>query len=462
MAIGFIEAFKGAVGGTLGDQWRDFYTVPTDFPGTVGLVPAVPSSQNAGRGANLKGSDNIITNGSKLIVPEGYGLVTIENGAITGFVSQAGGYEFRSDDVNAKTFIGGDGMFDSLLKQAIERASFGGRPGSEHLAFYVNLKEIPGNKFGTRTEIYWFDSFLNTQVGALTHGSYSLRIVDPLLFIKNFVPASFISAGAEIFDFADTNNSATDQLFNEVIACLSSAMSKFTNDPDKENSIRNIQQGSALFATSLSAAVEENYQWRSARGLEIVSAALLNITYDEDTKALLTEVKRADALMGARGNSFLQQSVARGIQAAGSNPSGGGAMGMAFMGMGLNAAGGMAQGLQQPVAAAAAPTADASAYLFDPMTGQPINAAATTGVGVANATAAGVGAANATAAGVSPQATSTATTAAQAQAPLSTGIADTTPTEDPYEKLTKLKGLLDNGVITQADFDASKAKLLGI
>ena len=36
------------------------------------------------------------------------------------------------------------------------------------------------------------------------------------------------------------------------------------------------------------------------------------------------------------------------------------------------------------------------------------------------------------------------------------------PAEDPYEKLSSLKKLLDDGVITQADFDAAKAKLLGL
>ena len=62
---------------------------------------------------------------------------------------------------------------------------------------------------------------------------------------------------------------------------------------------------------------------------------------------MLSDVKKADALSGARGNSFMQQSVARGFQAAGEN--GGGASGMAFMGMGMNAVGGAMGAFQQPV-----------------------------------------------------------------------------------------------------------------
>jgi len=91
-------------------------------------------------------------------------------------------------------------------------------------------------------------------------------------------------------------------------------------------------------------AVEEAYNWKSERGLEIVKTAILAIEYDEDTKELMKDVKKADALSGTRGNSFMQQAAARGIQAAGEN---GGGAGMAFMGMGMNAAGGMMGGMQQ-------------------------------------------------------------------------------------------------------------------
>ena len=59
----------------------------------------------------------------------------------------------------------------------------------------------------------------------------------------------------------------------------------------------------------------------------------------------MKNVKKADALSGARGNSFMQQAAARGMQAAGEN---GGGSGMAFMGMGMNATGGIMGVMQQP------------------------------------------------------------------------------------------------------------------
>ena len=396
--MGFIKAFTGALGGTFADQWKDFYVPRADVAGTAALFQAVPQSQNNGRGENYKGNENIISNGSKIVVPEGMALITLQDGQITGLIAEPGGFEFRSNDPASQSMFAGDGIFAQTIKSTWEKVKFGGQPGSQQLAFYVNLKEIPNNRFGTQSEIYWDDAFFGTQVGAITRGTYTLKIVDPLLFVKNFVPAKYLQPNAEVFDFADMDDDAGVQLFNEVVGSLSAAFSNYTNDPTKGNRMSKIQADQIGFAQSLSAAVEDGYRWKTDRGLEIVKTAILAIEYDEDTKELMKDVKKADALAGARGNSFMQQAVARGMQAAGEN---GGASGMAFMGMGVNAAGGVMGGMQQP---------------NNPSTYNP-----------------GFG--------------------AQAQQQTQ---------EDPTEKLLNAKKLLDAGAITQEDYDKLKAQILGI
>ena len=349
--MGLIQAVTGAVGGMLGDQWKDFYTVPAGLPSTAALFAAVPQGTNAGRGSNTKGSQNIITNGSKIVVPEGYGLLLFQDGKITGFVAEPGGYEWRSDDINSKSIFAGDGIVSPLITQSWERFKFGGQPGSQQAAFFVSLKELPDNRFGTQSEIYWDDGFLNTQVGAVTRGSYTLKIVDPILFVKNFVPASYLQTG-QVFDFTDLDNAAAAQLFNEVVGSLAPAFSLYTNDPSKGNRITKLQQDSIGFAKSLSDAVENAYQWKSDRGLLIAKTAIVSIEYDANTKELLKTVQRADALSGSRGNSNLQASVAQGIQSAGENSGAAGLMGIG-MASGMMGVGNM----QQPVAPAA-PAAD--------------------------------------------------------------------------------------------------------
>ena len=279
----------------------------------------MPQGTNAGRGSNTKGSSNIITNGSKIVVPEGYGLLLIQDGAITGFAAEPGGYDWQSDDINSKSIFAGDGIVGSLIKQSWERFKFGGQPGSQQAAFFVSLKELPDNRFGTQSEIYWDDGFLNTQVGAVTRGSYTLKIVDPILFVKNFVPATYLQPG-KVFDFTDMDNAAAGQLFNEVVGSLAPAFSMYTNDPAQGQSHHEAAAGLDRFREEpVGRRWRDDYQWSSDRGLAIVKAAIVSIEYDANTRELLKTVQRADALSGSRGNSNLQASVAAGIQSAGEN-----------------------------------------------------------------------------------------------------------------------------------------------
>jgi membrane protease subunit (stomatin/prohibitin family) len=185
----------------------------------------------------------------------------------------------------------------------------------------------------------------------------------------------------------------------------------YTNDPSKGNRITKIQQDSIGFAQSLSAAVEQNYQWASGRGLEIVSTAIISIEYDETTRELLRNVQRADALSGARGNSNLQASVAAGFEAAGENT---GAAGLVGLGIASGATG--LGGLQQPVPGIGAQST--------PPPPPPAAAAA-------------------------PPAPAPAAPAAPAA-------------DDPMAQLTKFKDMLDAGLITQEDYDAAKNKVLGL
>lgn len=495
--MGFIKAFAGAVSGTLADEWKDFL-MPENAPATAGVFRAVQEVKNAGRGTNYKGSYGVITNGSRIIVPEGTALITMQDGAVTGCITEAGGYIYKSSDPNAQSFLAGNSI-KSSLKASWERFKFGGIPGSRQNVIYVNLKEIPGNKFGTQSEIYWDDIYLNAQAGAMARGMYTLKITDPILFIKNFVPAEYLNPDSDIFDFADMDNPAAEQLFTEVVSSLAAGFSNYTNDPARGNRITKIQGDQIGFAQSLSQAVEDNYRWKSDRGLEIVKAAIAAIEYDADTKELLKDVKKADALSGQRGSSFMQQSAARGFQAAGEK---GGASGMAFMGMGINTVNGTMNSYQQPGYQSQQSYQNGPGYQSQQNCGQngyqsqqsyqsgngqnyQSQQSSQNGSGYQTQQAwnqngqyyQNTGSQQGFAPmqpmepmqpmkpmepmqpmqwnnGQNNNAPNSDNTAPVSSQP---GIA-----EDPYEHLKKLKGLLDCGVISQEDFDAAKKKVLGI
>ena len=349
--MGLIRAFSGAVGGSLADQWRDFLTVPAGIRPTAALFPAVPVGTNAGRGSNTKLSQAVITNGSKIVVPEGYGLLTLQDGELTGFSAEPGGYIWDSSNLDSQSVFAGAGFVDPLVMQSWERLKFGGRPTGQQICLFVCVKELPNNKFGTQSEIYWDDAYLNTQVGAVTRGAYSLKIVDPFVFVKGFVPATYLQ-GLDVFDFTDPANPAGAQVFSEVVASLAPAFSAYANDANKGHRIAQIQQDSVGFAKSLAQVVEDNYQWEATRGLSIAKVALVAVEYDDASRELLKTVQRADALAGARGNSNLQASVAAGMQAAGET---GGTAGILGMGIAGNSVG--LTSLQQPADQKGAPAA---------------------------------------------------------------------------------------------------------
>lgn len=327
--MGLIKSAIGGVGGTLADQWKDFYTVPDDVTSTTAITPARKKGQDKARGSNTSASTAVITNGSKFVVPEGYALVLMQDGAFTGFVSDPGAYIWDTEAPDSKSIFAGGGIKESLIKNSWERFKFGGRPQSEQMAIYVSLQELSNNKFASASEIYWDDKFLRTQVGASVRGSYTLRITDPLSFIRQFVPNKYLKNG-EFFDFTDLDNAAAQQLFNEVVGSLAAAFSSYANSANKENRMSRIQQDAVGFASTLSQEVESSYKWKKERGLEIVSVAIVSIEYDEATKEILKTTQRADALSGARGNSNLQASVAAGIEAAGSTEGAAGILGIGF------------------------------------------------------------------------------------------------------------------------------------
>jgi membrane protease subunit (stomatin/prohibitin family) len=406
--MGFIKAFTGALGGTFADQWKDFYMPAPNIPTTAGLFPAVPQGQNGERGENTKGNENIITNGSKIIVPEGTALITVQDGAVTGFIAEPGGYIFNSEDPNSKSMFSGDGVFGQLWTQTWEKVKFGGQPGSQQLAFYVNLKPILGNRFGTQNPVYWQDGYLQTRAGASARGTYTLQICDPMMFFKTFVPDMYKQPNAPVYDFGDSTTAQSEQLFMDFVSTLDAALTSFSQQAKENNldTIDYVKGNLTKFASTMDEEVEAQKQWSTNYGLKITSVSIL-LDYDTATQEILAEarkvdqeVRRARAMGQAYGENMPAMMAAasgQAMQAAAANENG--AM-MGFMGMNMAQQGG----------------ANLMGAVNNMQPAQP----------------------------VAP--------AAPAAAPQS----------EMMTKLLEMKQLLDAGAITQEDYDAVKKQLLGL
>lgn len=439
--MGFIQAFKGSFSQTLADQWKDYYIPDPSVSSTAIVFKAVKKNTNNGVGENYKGAENIITNGSLIVVPEDYALLTFENGKMTGCIAEAGGYEFRSDDPNSKSlFAGGDGVIKSTISEAWERFKFGGVPANEQAAFYVNMKEeISGIRFGTQSVIQWNDTYLNnSKVGAMARGEYSIHVDNPVTLV-HFLPATYFMPDAKPFDLNDDSTTSA-QFLSEFISALSAGFTRLSVEAKQQNmdTYDYISYNRDLFGKVMSEEVERNRQWRTNRGIEIKNVAI-TIEYDEKTHALIEAIaeKRSMGMLDieletARGKAYSDnmqgmmagavghsmQTQAEGMKATGE--------GMKAMGEGIKAAG--ENGTLESVGG--------GTFMGMNM-----------GMNMQQGQIQGADALNAI------------NNLTQAQPQTQSATAQT---EDPTEKLLNAKKLLDAGAITQEDYDKLKNQYLGL
>lgn len=416
--MGFIKSLTQGFKGTMGNQWLDFYRPMQGVSDSAALIPAVKVATDNGMGQNTKGSSNVISNGSKIIVPDGYTLVTIENGTVTGCITEPGDYEFTSDNSASKTiFHSGDGFFSSTLGQTWDKVKFGGIAAAEQLAFYVPNK-IKGLKFGTNGTIYWDDAYFGAQVGCMARGTYCIEIENPLLWVT-YLPVKYKGADHLILDLndVDDDSSVGFQVFQEVRSSLETGFSRFAATPNENGSPRRIKdlQSSALaFGKTLTDVLEENFGWKSEKGCRIGNVTL-SIEYDEPTKELLRDVSASDAMsQGNRANTFMAYGAAKGMQQGGA--------GAAMMGM-MNMQ--AVQGFQQQpnYQPGVGPN---SLFNNQQMPQQPVQ---------------------------NPN-------FAQQPQPVPP-VPPAAPTQSGADKLIEMKKLLDAGIISQEEFDAAKQQFLG-
>ena len=326
--MGLIKAGAGALGGTLADQWKEFFyceAMPKEVLVTKG------KKQISGRSSNTKGNDNIISNGSGIAVADGQCMIIVEQGKVVEFCAEPG--EFTYDTLTEPSLF--SGSFGESLKNTFKtigkRFTYGGDTAKDQRIYYFNMKEIIDNKFGTPNPVPFrvVDSKLglDIDVSIRCSGVYSYKISDPLLFYTNVC--------GNISD-EYTREEIDGMLKTEFISALQPALGKLSELELRPNQIvtHNTDLENAM-NTALSA------KWGELRGLKVVSIALGSVTLPEDDAEMIKQAQRTaimrDPTMAA---ATLVGAQADAMKAAASNESG--AMnGFMGVGMAMNAGGGM-------------------------------------------------------------------------------------------------------------------------
>ncbi|MCL2276524.1 MAG: SPFH domain-containing protein [Treponema sp.] len=348
--MGLLKALGGAVGGVLADQWLEFFVCESM---DANVLAAKGEKRVSKRSSNTKGEDNIISNGSGIVVNKGQAAVIVDNGRIMEFCSEEGHYTYDQSSESSVFFGGlGKGILGSIMNVG-ERIKYGGSPGKDQRIYYFNTKEIMGNKYGTPNPIPYLivDPHINLRltISLRANGEYSYRMMDPVLFFSNV-------CGNVTENY--TRDAIDSQLKNEIITQLGPALKELG---------KNVEYHELSFHTAELADILNNLlssKWRDNRGLEIVNFGFTCTASPEDEKKikdLQASAVMRDPTMAAASLVSAQGDAMR--TAAGNTA---GAM-TGFMGMGMaGQAGGMnaqslfAMGQQQQPQQAAAPAQPAA------------------------------------------------------------------------------------------------------
>lgn len=326
--MGIIDVAIDSLGGVLADQWKDIVTAGS-FDEHVVVAPGVRKVSQDGRGAN-HGSDDVLTNGSLIFVPENTAAFIFSQSGIEQVITQPGGFEYR--DGEAGVFDEQDreeyGVLKTVFGQAARRIGYAGMSPSQKRVAFVNLREIRGLKFGTRGPLVYNDLFYGADLEVFAYGQLSVQIMDAERFVRSFLPAN-------VYAYSLDDPRARGQLLAEFLSSFISAVNALSGEcrisqlPSKANEVCNqivSEQGNAG-------------TWPERFGLKLVSVALENIEFSDDSRELVNgfsqkkmDVAAYEGVSKHAADVAAQQKIAEGVRENGFGGAGGMLLGMGLAG----------------------------------------------------------------------------------------------------------------------------------
>ena len=314
--MGLIKAFSTSKSSVLGEQFKEYVTCPTMDKGVLvqrGIV-------EHGKG-NKNPSENIISNGSVIAVPEGTAMMVIENGAILEFSAVAGTYTFDKG-TETSVFEGGfgKGLVEAIKKMG-KRTTFGGQTANDQRVYYINLLAITGNKFGSPQP----KKITDEKYGMLEvtfFGEYAFQVKDPIILVQNVI-------GANSKDTVTYEEVVGGQLKSKFVEQITQALTIVMRK--HKVSFGDIGMYGGDISNEMNIILDES--WHQQYGLEITDVAIADINLTEESMKRVSRIDDATIFSNPNLQSGLMaQSSAKAMETAAGNE--GGAM-VGFMGMNM-------------------------------------------------------------------------------------------------------------------------------
>ena len=318
--MGLIKALAGAAGSALGDAWREYFyceSLPADILVTKG------EKRQGKRSSNTKGSDNIITNGSIIAVADGQCMILVDQGKVTELCAEPGEFLYDSG-TEASIMYGGLGQgIMATFMQIGKRFTFGGETPKDQRVYYFNLKEIPGNKYGTAAPVPFRvvdrNIGLDVDISIRCNGEFSYKVADPILFYTNVC-----GNVSQSYNRAEIDS----MLRTELLTALQPAFARISEMGKRYSALPG-------HASELADALNEvlSRKWRELRGLVVFSFGVNSVTASKEDEDMIKQLQKSAVMRDpTMAGAVLTGAQADAMRAAAANE--GGAM-MGFMGLGM-------------------------------------------------------------------------------------------------------------------------------
>ena len=320
--MGLIKAFAGAVGGTMADQWKEFFYCDAL---SENVLVAKGQKRTSRRSSNTKGEENIISNGSGIAVNEGQCMIIVSQGEVVEFCAEAGEFTYdKSTEPSLFTGSLGKGILDTF-KTIGRRFTYGGDTGKDQRVYYFNTKEITGNKYGTASPVPFRvvdkNIGLDVDISIRCNGEYSYKIVDQLLFYKN--------VSGNVAD-TYTRDRIDSMLKTELLTALQPAFAKISEMGVRYSALPG---HTVEIADALNEVLSK--KWTELRGIKVYSFGVNSVTASEEDENMIKQYQKSAVLRDpGMAAAVLSGAQAQAMQDAAKNQGSGGAF-MAFAGMNM-------------------------------------------------------------------------------------------------------------------------------
>ncbi|MDE6088476.1 MAG: SPFH domain-containing protein [Oscillospiraceae bacterium] len=264
--MGIIRAAANAISGSLAGQWLD-YIVSGRMDHNILMTRGVRVVRT--KNGNEYTPIHTITNGSRIMIAPNQLMILCDGGRVVDYCASEGYYEVYL--AAAPSMFNGE--LSSAVRDTFQRMKYNGQPSGSQEVYFINLQEIKNLKFGTRNPLQYFDNFYQAELFVRCHGTYSIKITDPLKFFEEVVPrnASYVSTIV-----------LSDQYLEEFLMALQSAVSIMSQDGVR---ISNLGARSVDIVNYLDRQLDP--LWKEKRGIALVSVGIGNISYDEESRELI-------------------------------------------------------------------------------------------------------------------------------------------------------------------------------